>query len=235
MTAKLLINNMRMNFGDRLLFAAPQLEFAQGDVIYLQGENGAGKTTLMKLLAGLVAPTSGSITATGFPARPWWRNQRSVLGRAIYLHQYPYLFDGNVKRNLTHGLKFIDDDKKAIDLRVEQALEMAHLQHLINRTASHLSGGERQRLAIARAWVLQPKLLMLDEPTSNMDKYSQSLIMQMIHQLRELGTGLLISSHQTCELTDLCHNQWIIQQQLIQASAIVATVTTEDTQYELAN
>ncbi|QIR15946.1 energy-coupling factor ABC transporter ATP-binding protein [Shewanella aestuarii] len=214
--ASIQATNLSMQFENRRLFSVDKLHFAQGDVIYLQGDNGSGKSTLMKLLAGLIAPTEGKIISQGFKTS-WWQTN-SLLGKAVYLHQHPYLFDGNVEFNLTYGLSSADKRNTEINKRFQQAIEMAQLSHLLNSDATDLSGGERQRLAIARAWICQPKLLMLDEPISNMDKQSQRLVLAMINQLKQHGTGLLISSHQTCGLTALCQQHWHIHQHTISTS-----------------
>lgn len=218
--ARIRAQHLSMQFDDRVLFTIPELHFAQGDVIYLQGDNGVGKSTLMKILAGLLTPTSGQLQCDGFPASSsFWQDKfglfsvsrsASLLGKAVYLHQHPYLFDDTVYNNLIYGLKV--NHHHTNQPRVEKAIEMADLSTLIHCDASGLSGGERQRLAIARAWICQPKLLMLDEPISNMDQHSQTLVLEMIKQLKQEGTGLLISSHQSCGLTELCEQHWHLHQ-----------------------
>lgn len=223
---KIQAKNILMQFNQNILFRADELSFSQGDVIYLQGDNGSGKTTLMKLLAGLLSPNEGQIKSHGFVSSPWWQTQ-SLLGKAVYLHQYPYLFEGSVKYNLTYALTQKTLSPEQRQKRITQAIDMAQLSNLLHHQASDLSGGERQRLAIARAWVTQPKLLMLDEPISNMDKQSQSLVLAMINQLKQDGTGLLISSHQTCGLTALCQQHWQIKQHTIHTSMHVPAIEAE--------
>ncbi|MGL5361065.1 MAG: ABC transporter ATP-binding protein [Shewanella sp.] len=215
---KLIARDLVMSFGARCLFKAEQLAFCQGDVIYLQGDNGVGKSTLMKILAGLVRPTQGHIEAIGFGKNPWWQ-RNPLLGKAVYLHQHPYLFDGSVEYNLNYGVQLSAEPLAQAKERIIQAIDMAQLSSLLHARASDLSGGERQRLAIARAWILQPKLLMLDEPTSNMDRDSQALVLQMIQQLKQEGTGLLVSSHQHCALTALCQQRWQIEGERILTAA----------------
>lgn len=237
---KLIAQDLEMYFGDRQLFSVDRLELSQGQTIHLQGDNGCGKTTLMKLLAGLITPTNGSITGQGFAPLPWWRSN-PLLGKAVYLHQHPYLFDGSVEYNLNYPHPFCNMSKAELNTRTNKAIEMAALTHLRTQTASSLSGGERQRLAIARAWIMQPKLLMLDEPTSNMDQYSQDLVYTMISELQQLGTGMLISSHQTCSLTRLCDQTWEINQQAVVSSVQLkpipsnAAINIQDSEYVTAN
>lgn len=222
---QLQLNQVEISFQSRLLFSLEQLTFAQGQTIHLQGENGSGKSTLMKLMAGLIKPTSGHITIKGNEKiSPWCRNP--LLGQAVYLHQHPYLFEGDVMYNLTYTHPFNPLNSNTLTQVTEQAIELAKLGHLLNQQASDLSGGERQRLAIARAWIMRPKLLMLDEPTSNMDSDSQKLVLTMIKQLQKQGTGLLLSSHQSCSLTQLCNQRWKIAQQRIQSITTSANMTT---------
>lgn len=232
--AKLIARDLEMSFGPRLLFKAHSLELCQGNVIYLQGDNGSGKSTLMKILAGLQPPSKGKIEVSDFKKDAWW-TRNPLLGKAVYLHQHPYLFDGTVNYNLTYGLPFAASKTEA-KRRIGQAIEMAQLGSLLQARASNLSGGERQRLAIARAWILQPKLLMLDEPTSNMDKDSQALVLQMIQQLKQQGTGMLLSSHQNCALTAICEQQWHIEdQQVITSRQQTPTNSTQGSLYVVAN
>ncbi|MGL4475277.1 MAG: ABC transporter ATP-binding protein, partial [Shewanella sp.] len=195
-----------MQFEQRRLFSIRSLQFSQGQRIYLQGENGCGKTTLMKVLAGLIKPTQGQLVVNNQGAK------HSPLGQVVYLHQHPYLFEGSVDYNLAFAARFSHDPSQ-IAQRREQAISMAKLEHLLTSNASILSGGERQRLAIARAWILNPKLLLLDEPISNMDSESSQLVQTMVSSLAEQGTGLLLTSHQRCGLTDMCEQHWRIDNQ----------------------
>lgn len=231
--ASIIARELGMKFQQRHLFAGANLTFAQGDCIYLMGDNGSGKTTLMKILAGLQAPSNGSVTAEGFPSKGLWQKNK-LHGCAVYLHQHPYLFDGTVTENLTMAVKMGVRDT-SIKASIEQALEMARLDHLAQSQASHLSGGERQRLAIARAWLLKPKLLMLDEPVSNMDKESRELVQAMTAQLKADGTGLLIASHQHGQLTALCNRRWLIQDGRIATDLDVSFQPIQETHYVLAN
>ncbi|MGL5046435.1 MAG: ABC transporter ATP-binding protein [Shewanella sp.] len=231
----LIVRDVAMSFGTRLLFKADALTLCQGDVIYLQGDNGAGKSTLMKIMAGLMPPTKGHIETVGFAKNPWWR-RNPLLGKAVYLHQHPYLFDGTVEHNLTYGLNISSETKAKAKQRMTQAIEMAQLGSMLTTRACNLSGGERQRLAIARAWILQPKLLMLDEPTSNMDKDSQKLVLTMIKQLKHEGTGMLLSSHQNCALTAICEQQWQIEgKQVMSTYPQPGSLLTQESLYVIAN
>ncbi|WP_456320447.1 ABC transporter ATP-binding protein [Shewanella donghaensis] len=232
---KITANNIQIKFKQRELFHFDELVFSEGDIIYLQGDNGSGKSTLMKLLAGIVKPSSGKVDFSGFEPAKWWQPS-TLFGKAIYLHQHAYLFDGNVDYNLRYALpkgKYSAAEQRA---RIQQAIEMAQLGSLLKSNATDLSGGERQRLALARAWITQPKLLMLDEPISNMDKQSQKLVLAMINQLKQEGAGLIISSHQTCGLTALCQKHWhIAEQKVVASNHIPKFEQAQELQYVSAN
>ncbi len=211
---KIIAKQIEMRFADRVLYRFDELCLSQEKTIHLQGDNGSGKTTLMKLFAGLQKPSKGKIKTEGFDSDPWWRCN-PLLGKAVYLHQHPYLFDGTVDYNLNYVKPLCELSSQELQERTLQAIEMAQLGSLLSQQSSNLSGGERQRLAIARAWIMRPKLLMLDEPTSNMDSYSQQLVLDMVSDLKQQGTGMLISSHHSCLLTNLCEQAWLISEQQI--------------------
>ncbi|MBY6019258.1 energy-coupling factor ABC transporter ATP-binding protein [Ferrimonas balearica] len=203
---------LEMRFDQRLLFRIPELVLTGHQRIWLKGPNGVGKTTLMKVLAGLARPTRGKVRLDGAPSRRW-RRDGSPLGQVVYLHQSPYLFDGSVWDNLAYGLNHLALSVNERDERIREALCLARLDHLAERPAQVLSGGERQRLALARAWVLNPRFLLLDEPSANLDPDSLRLITEMVDQLYHQGCGLIITSHQQTELTDRCEEHWILENQ----------------------
>jgi tungstate transport system ATP-binding protein len=119
----------------------------------------------------------------------------------IYLHQQPYLFDSSVWNNIAYGLKRAGVAKAEVDSRVEQALEWAGLGTLAARNARKLSGGEQQRVALTRAWVLSPRVLLLDEPLASMDHESRERSYFLIQRLKTEGIGVVIASHEFERLT----------------------------------
>lgn len=191
-------------FGARELFNIEHLHMQEGESLYLSGINGAGKTTLMKILSGLEKPCKGSVDVSPSVKR-WWANR--LHPQVIYLHQTPYIFSGNVKENLAFGLKARRCDPKQIQEKVKRALAWARLEPLAKQPAHSLSGGEKQRLALARAWVLDPRVLFLDEPTANLDKHSISTVADLVDDLLVQGTTVMVSSHQENNVTELCHRR----------------------------
>lgn len=188
-------------YGARELFNIHHLQMQEGESLYLSGDNGAGKTTLMKILSGLEKPCSGSVDVSPGVKR-WWANR--LHPQVIYLHQTPYIFKGDVETNLAYGLKARRQDQQKIKQKVSKALSWARLEPLAKQSAHSLSGGEKQRLALARAWVLDPRLLFLDEPTANLDKQSIATVADLVGDLLEQGTTVMVSSHQENKVTELC-------------------------------
>ncbi|HHH44972.1 MAG TPA: molybdenum cofactor guanylyltransferase [Gammaproteobacteria bacterium] len=180
--------------GDKL-FDIDEFDIPEGACIILSGQNGAGKTTLLKILAGLEAPDNAEITFDG--QRRTWKAARTRLRReVVYLHQQPYMFDHSVADNVAYGLSRQALPKTHIKERVARALAWSGLSHLAQRNARELSGGEQQRVALTRARVLSPRLLLLDEPLANMDISAREQTIQLIRRLKEDGTSTIITSHE---------------------------------------
>lgn len=201
MSLELNVDNLVKNYGQRKLFHIDQLCVGEGESLHLSGENGTGKTTLMKILAGLEKPCSGRVMVTP-KARRWWSDR--IHPQVIYLHQTPYIFSGNVRDNVAYGLRLRSYSRREVRIKVQQALAWARLEHLAEQPAYSLSGGEKQRLALARAWILTPSVLFLDEPTANLDQHSVRTVAELVTQLLDRGTTVMVSSHQNNTVTEQC-------------------------------
>lgn len=171
------------------------LAFRAGELTLLVGRNGCGKTTLLKILAGLLRPDDGSFVYGGTEAT-WPQRYKLLQTEVCYLHQNPYLFDTSVFQNIAYGLKCRKLAGRELEQRVHRALEATSMEHLAQRHSKELSGGERQRVAMARAWVLSPRLMLLDEPLANMDQESRHQCRQLIRQLQDSGMGIMLTSHE---------------------------------------
>lgn len=177
------------------LFENLHLNIDPGECIVLSGDNGAGKTTLLRILCGLLSPDTGDCRYNGScyhwkRARPW------LLQNVVYLHQEPYLFDSRVLDNVAYGLRrrgHTAGEAHAIAARALNATDLGHLQQ---RNARQLSGGEKQRVALLRAWVLSPRLLLLDEPVASMDERSRHRTLFLIRRLQQDGVSLIITAHE---------------------------------------
>jgi len=154
------------------------LEIEAGPSTIILGANGAGKSVLMRLMHGLLAPSSGTIS--------WLRP-----GRHAMVFQRPVMLRRSALANVAYALRLAGaDEALAMD-----ALEEVGLAHLADRPARVLSGGEQQRLALARAWALHPEVLFLDEPTANLDPSATREIETIIRAFDAAGTKIVMATH----------------------------------------
>lgn len=163
--------------------------------LFLSGRNGAGKTTLLKIIAGLESPDEAWVQI-GDAMLPWSRVRQRYRRDVIYLHQQPYLFDCSVAENVGYGLRTVGMGRAEIARRVARALESAGLAHLSGRNARELSGGEKQRVALTRALVLAPRLLLLDEPLASLDEDAREHTLAFVQELKRHGIAVLLTSHE---------------------------------------
>ena len=223
MSIKITTQQISMRYKERVLFHIPELSIGPNDAIYLKGDNGVGKTTLLKILSGLIQPSSGRIQS---PTQSWQQRlfPRLKFKDIIYLHQTPYLFDGSVYQNVAYGIRFNKESQKDKRAQIINALRMVGLETLADEHISVLSGGERQRVAMARAWILKPSILLMDEPSASLDKESIERLVIMAEDLLQRGASLVITSHQTNALTDLCKKQWWIKDNTLTESPLLQVI-----------
>lgn len=195
MTPILTIRNLTKTMSGHMLLDLGSFDIPASTCIVLSGRNGAGKTTLLKIIAGIETPDSAEID---FQEKSYsWQQYRPRLRQEIvYLHQHPYMFDRSVAENVAYGLRRRGADKKTVQNKVHQALEWAGLLHLADRNAQQLSGGEKQRVALTRARVLSPKVLLLDEPFSNMDLGARKQTISLIAKLKSEGISTIVTTHE---------------------------------------
>jgi tungstate transport system ATP-binding protein len=167
------------------------LDIQPGEILAIVGPSGAGKSTLLRLLNFIEAPSAGTITFAGrlVAAEP----PREVLRQVTTVFQRPVMLSGSVRDNVGFGLRLRG---QATTARVEVALANVGLTHLAEQSARKLSGGEAQRTALARALVLQPQVLLLDEPTANLDPYNVGMIEEIIRAQNAVhGTTVVVVTH----------------------------------------
>lgn len=196
---RLALSGIQKRFGNRLVLEDAELEISSGECKLLCGENGAGKTTLLRIAAGLEKPEKGNIN-TGLGNVSWRRCRKTLQEKIVYLHQQPYLFDGSVMHNLMFALSGKQCNKKE---SAHRALQWAGLEELAHHAAKTLSGGEKQRVALARAWLRNPAVMLLDEPTANMDAPARLRALNLLQQLKEQGLALLIATHDPVQFRNL--------------------------------
>ncbi|MEP3277201.1 MAG: ABC transporter ATP-binding protein [Stappiaceae bacterium] len=169
------------------------LEIPTGELTALLGPSGCGKTTTMKMIAGLLEPTSGDVT---FDGRSILKDKPENRGVVMVFQNYllfPYM---SVAENIGFGLKMRKKDPEEIKRRVGEMLELVKLPDLGKRKPSALSGGQQQRVALARALIVQPNVLLLDEPLSNLDAHLRFEMRDLIRSLQqEMGITTIFVTH----------------------------------------
>jgi tungstate transport system ATP-binding protein len=203
MTAILMYSALRKTLHGQLLLDIDTLDVNEHACVALSGRNGAGKSTLMRIIAGLEAPDSVTVAFDG-QVMPWRRAVQRMRTHVIYLHQNPYLFDRSVTDNIAYGLRHQKLPIREISRKVAEALDWAGISHLQMRNARELSGGERQRVAFARARILRPRVLLLDEPMTNMDSEAREHSYRMIKRLKDDGVSILLATHEFHTVAHLC-------------------------------
>jgi tungstate transport system ATP-binding protein len=180
--------------GDRLVLDVPELAVASGEVLAIMGPNGAGKSTLLYVAALLRRPRSGEVWIAG--ERASRRIERALRRRTAMVLQEPLLFDVSVVANAASGLRFRGVRKRDAEQRARLWLARFGIDHLAARNARTLSGGEAQRASLARAFAVEPELLLLDEPFAALDPATRaSLVPELAVQLRETQTAAVIVTH----------------------------------------
>lgn len=191
-------------YGSRSVLRVDELEIRRGEILALVGPSGAGKSTLLRLLNFLEPPTTGSIRFLDAECTPEHTPPLAVRRRVTTVFQRPILLNRNVASNVAYGLRL--RGRAASDPAVRETLERVGLAPLARQRARTLSGGEAQRVALARAMVLQPDVLLLDEPTANLDPYNVGLIEDIARALnRERGTTLVLVTHNVFQAKRLAH------------------------------
>lgn len=193
-------------FGDRPVVDNINLQVAPGSVYGLLGRNGAGKTTLMRMILGLLAPDSGSVSLFGRPAPAGDPATRDgVAGFVEEPRFYPYL---SAQRNL-ELLARLDGPQAA--LTPQAALELVDLADRRRDTVGTFSTGMRRRLGVAAALLRDPRLIVLDEPTTGLDPANALDVRAQLRALADRGVAVLLSSHNMAEVAEICDHVLIIQ------------------------
>lgn len=181
-------------YNGRMVLELEHLEIYTGEIFALVGPSGSGKSTLLRLLNFLEPPTQGRIIFNETVLVNGKQVPLAIRRRVTTVFQHPLLLNESVWNNVTYGLRLRGE--RDLRARTERALQEVGLDKLARERARTLSGGEAQRVALARAMVLQPDVLLLDEPTANLDPYNVGLIEQIARRLnQEQGTTLVLVTH----------------------------------------
>jgi len=188
------VRDLVKEYGSKRVLDISELSFDKGRITSVIGPSGSGKSTLLYILNGLDTASEGFIEFDGriIDKKPDI-NDRRLMSMVL---QKPVVFNTTVFENIAYSLKLRKAAKKEIAERVSSIAELIGLQDKLSQRASTLSGGEAQRLALARAIIFRPKVLLLDEPTANLDPANVAMIEKLImHAKTEYGTSIIIVTH----------------------------------------
>jgi iron(III) transport system ATP-binding protein len=190
--SKLALRGIEKRYGEVAAVAGLDLELNQGEFVSLLGPSGCGKTTTLRMIAGFIEPSAGTIEMDGqvlsSPTRALPPEKR---GMSMIFQSYAVWPNMTVEQNVAFGLELRKLPREEIRRRVAQMLEVVHMGHLAARYPAELSGGQQQRVALARAIVIQPQVLLLDEPLSNLDA---NLREEMRFEIRRLHDEFRITT-----------------------------------------
>lgn len=174
------------------------LEISEGELVFVTGPSGAGKSTLLKLISALEKPSSGSIIFEGQSLSKFKNKDIPILRRrfGMIFQDHKLLYDRNCFENVALPLEINNMSKADTYRRVRAALDKVDLLQKEKIMPITLSGGEQQRLAIARAIVSRPSILIADEPTANLDKEYAEEIMNIFYSFQQVGVTIIISTHE---------------------------------------
>jgi len=191
--ARLQLSALTKMYGDVRAVADVDLDIREGELVVLLGPSGCGKTTTLRMIAGFVAPTSGAIRVAGqdVTRQPPWKRNTGLVFQSYAL--FPHL---SVAENVAFGLRMRKRPEQQVVAKLEDVLRLVRLQGLANRLPRELSGGQQQRVALARALVIEPDILLLDEPLSNLDaKLRQEVRVEIRELQRKLGLTTVMVTH----------------------------------------
>ncbi len=203
------------SFNGRRVVDGIHVEVKGGEVVGLLGPNGAGKTTTFHIMVGLVRPDQGKVSLNGedLTSTPTYLRARAGIS---YLPQESSVFRRlTVEENLLAILETLDLSAAERDERLEGLMRMLGISQLARHKAFTLSGGERRRVEIARALVLSPYFLLLDEPLTGVDPIAVAEIQKIVRKLTTSGIGVLITDHNVRETLGICDHAYILNEGLI--------------------
>jgi tungstate transport system ATP-binding protein len=198
------LREVTKSFADQEALNNVSLQVHEGEILGLLGPNGSGKTTLLKILAFIEKPTKGEVNFGGRQVKDSNAGQMRMESTLVF--QKTVLFSTTVHNNVAYGLKIRGKPKKEVEELVRKTLKMVQLEGFEKRHAKRLSGGEQQRVALARALALNTRLLLLDEPTANLDPENVSIVEEAIAAAnQELKTTIVMATHNMFQAKKLPH------------------------------
>ena len=202
--------NLSKRYGQKEVVHGINLELNPKEVVGLLGPNGAGKTTTFYMLVGIIKPNTGQVLLGGRVLTDKPLHERAKLG-VSYLPQESSIFKKlTVRQNLEIILEQTSMNSAQQERRADELMEMFTITKLSDQAAMFLSGGERRRLEIARALILDPQFILLDEPFAGIDPIAVIDIQEIISVLKSMGIGILISDHNVRETLNICDRAYLV-------------------------
>jgi tungstate transport system ATP-binding protein len=198
------VRGLTKRYGERLVLDIERLVVERGVLCAVVGPNGSGKTTLLSILALLEPPTSGAVLLWGDKAT---QGRADLRRRTVMVHERPWMFHTTVLRNVLYGLAARGVPRREARRRAEAALAEVGMAHAATWPAQRLSAGETRRIALARAMVVEPDLLLLDDPLADVDAQHAATVVNLVSCLPARGTTVLLTTHrldQAYRLADQC-------------------------------
>ena len=210
------ISNLRKSYDDRQVLDAKEGRVRNGSRTAIVGPNGAGKSTLLKIIAGLESPDEGTVLYNG-------NNQFPQMDVTL-VFQKPYLISSTVEKNIAYPMKLRGFSPEQIEKRITELTEELNLSGFRKQKSWKLSGGETQKVALARALSFRPKLLLLDEPTANIDPYTTSEIERMLLSITD--TTIIMVTHNLAQAKRVCNDIIMLHEGQIVETGRAADVLT---------
>ena len=173
------------------------MQIEDGEFVFLIGPSGSGKSTIIKLISGELKPTSGTVHVNGYSLERIRKREIPYLRRTVgvVFQDFRLIDKMTVYENVAFAMRVVGAREREIRERVPYVLELVGLENKANRHPNEMSGGEQQRLAIARALVNNPSMIIADEPTGNLDPERSFEIMALLQEINNLGTTMLVVTH----------------------------------------
>ena len=195
------LENIVKKYNEKIILGIGDLTIEEGKITGITGPNGSGKSTLLNIVGGIDKEYSGNVLYDGHSLN------REIERNMTYVFQKPYLFRRMVYENIAYPLKLRGVNKQEIQIKVRKVIENLEIEELAEKKAHLLSGGESQKVVLARALVFNPKLLLLDEPTSNIDPESIKIMEREIVRFnKDTNSTVIIVTHNLSQAKRICDN-----------------------------